>query len=695
MFIRLLTFLFVFSTYLSVNANSKQDSLLYELSVSSNLSEQQDLRNKLFWEYIYENPDSAYVFAKQGIEDCSKNDFHYQSMFNNLLGIYYYFIEDFNSAEIWYKSAIQYAEQANDTSQLARCLNNFAIIKDIQGNYQEAEDIYDRALQLHKKKGNIKQLAQSYGNLAVVQQTLGKYEEAIANHLYSIAVHDSLRNDEGKAFDYNNIGLIKRDQGKSNEAIEYYHKALDIFKKINLPVEEANVYVNIANIYAHKAVFDIAIDYYEKALSIYREKGAKASVGVCFINIAELQKNNKEWENAAKNLEDACVLFDSIGYHIKHFDALINYKVLATEQHNFSLADSLLKCAGELSAKYENQQMKGNFLFHCGMLEFAKGNFSDAKEYYQECLQIFKAQDRRTKLAKTYFNLAQCSLLEGNENEAIKLALKAKKASINSGVLKLQMEIENLLFQAYQKTERFRNSNLALSQYMVLKDSLLNAENIKQITAFQLKEDYNKQIELQQAKARESELLLRSKINHQIKLRNTVLFFLVVVTVLLVITYLEFSKKKKAHTLLVKKSDELAGLFYKKQNKAKKQPIVDDENRSVILKKLEKYLVAEKNFMKPGIRITDVAKKIKTNSTYLSQIINSEYDKNFNQLINEYRIREACIYIHNGEYTQLSIEGISKSVGFNNRTSFIHAFKKVNGVTPSFYINSLIQGESM
>ena len=71
---------------------------------------------------------------------------------------------------------------------------------------------------------------------------------------------------------------------------------------------------------------------------------------------------------------------------------------------------------------------------------------------------------------------------------------------------------------------------------------------------------------------------------------------------------------------------------------------------------------------------------------YVSQVINERYGANFNTLLNEYRIQEACKRINDPrKYGNYTMEAIANSVGFRSRTSFTQAFKKYTGLTPSEY----------
>ncbi|EPG75466.1 DNA-binding helix-turn-helix protein [Leptospira fainei serovar Hurstbridge str. BUT 6] len=74
----------------------------------------------------------------------------------------------------------------------------------------------------------------------------------------------------------------------------------------------------------------------------------------------------------------------------------------------------------------------------------------------------------------------------------------------------------------------------------------------------------------------------------------------------------------------------------------------------------------------------------------LSEFINSEYKKNFNQFVNEYRIKEACEQLL--EQKGRSVLTIALSVGFNSKSSFHSAFKNFTGMSPVEYRESRLKG---
>ncbi|RGN38253.1 AraC family transcriptional regulator [Bacteroides oleiciplenus] len=56
--------------------------------------------------------------------------------------------------------------------------------------------------------------------------------------------------------------------------------------------------------------------------------------------------------------------------------------------------------------------------------------------------------------------------------------------------------------------------------------------------------------------------------------------------------------------------------------------------------RVEKYLENEKPYLNPEFKITDMAKDLFSNRTYISAFINREYGMNFNRFINNYRLKE-------------------------------------------------------
>jgi AraC-like DNA-binding protein len=89
--------------------------------------------------------------------------------------------------------------------------------------------------------------------------------------------------------------------------------------------------------------------------------------------------------------------------------------------------------------------------------------------------------------------------------------------------------------------------------------------------------------------------------------------------------------------------------------------------------------------------LSDLAKKTGSSPHHVSQVINEKLGKNFFELLASYRIEKAKKILREDKTGKLTIEELSEIVGYNSKTAFNNAFKKLTGKTPSDfrkYVNS-------
>ena len=95
----------------------------------------------------------------------------------------------------------------------------------------------------------------------------------------------------------------------------------------------------------------------------------------------------------------------------------------------------------------------------------------------------------------------------------------------------------------------------------------------------------------------------------------------------------------------------------------------------------------------PEFSLAMLADAVGSNTKYVSWTINETYGKNIKTVLNEARVREACRRLADREhYANQTMQALYESVGYTNSTSFIRAFKKVNGMTPSEYQRARLRG---
>ena len=98
--------------------------------------------------------------------------------------------------------------------------------------------------------------------------------------------------------------------------------------------------------------------------------------------------------------------------------------------------------------------------------------------------------------------------------------------------------------------------------------------------------------------------------------------------------------------------------------------------------KIERLFVEEKLFLEPELTLNELAMKLKTNTSVISAAINQNFQKNFNDFVNEYRVEEFIKRVQYPENKHLTLLAIAFDCGFNSKATFNRAFKKFTGKSP-------------
>lgn len=88
----------------------------------------------------------------------------------------------------------------------------------------------------------------------------------------------------------------------------------------------------------------------------------------------------------------------------------------------------------------------------------------------------------------------------------------------------------------------------------------------------------------------------------------------------------------------------------------------------------------EKVYLKSTLTLNEVVQMLGTNRTYISNLVNNEFNLSFYQFVNKYRISETIRIF--SENPTLPHNEIAEKVGFNSMSSFIIAFKLHQQCTP-------------
>lgn len=110
-----------------------------------------------------------------------------------------------------------------------------------------------------------------------------------------------------------------------------------------------------------------------------------------------------------------------------------------------------------------------------------------------------------------------------------------------------------------------------------------------------------------------------------------------------------------------------------------------DETLRIWKETIDLFMSEERPYTNIGLTLNELAGMLKISPHLLSKIINEVYQKNFFDFINSYRIEAFKTRFEDPQNRQYTMLAIAFEVGFNSKTAFNRAFKKMTQQTPREY----------
>ncbi len=329
-------------------------------------------------------------------------------------------------------------------------------------------------------------------------------------------ISDSVSDLHQKAKSYNFRGTMLMDLGSYSKSAEYYFKALEIDEKLNDKSSIASDYGNLALVYESMKKYQLALDYVNKAMAIDKE-----------IN------DMKGYMNGMGNLSNI-------------------YSYLGDNKKALAYAFEFLKMA----EKEQNQTLIAGGLCNIGSLYDEIGENDKAIEYYQKAIVIGEELGNDELLIATGINVGNLYYDKEQYDKSI-TTLKPVLAKAEASDLKFAMgECYHILAADYKGKKDFAMAYDYLEKYYAVKDTLLNAENSRQVNDMSAKYEKDKQ-ELKISALEKEKQLSNQVIEKQNNFKNVLIIVVVLIIVLAIVLFRAFMNKQKANKLLESSNAEI------------------------------------------------------------------------------------------------------------------------------------------
>ncbi|NMR34386.1 helix-turn-helix domain-containing protein [Chryseobacterium aquaticum] len=417
--------------------------------------------------------------------------------------------------------------------------------------------------------------------------------------------------------------------------------------------------------YYHIGVVKSYLGYYEEALGIFKE---------C-IAFFETKTKGDIHENLIYN--------NTKGYLNSLHQAIICYQALGKPndvKRLLDLADiSTPKTKGFTLEKSYFKKSKGVF-------DFSNKNYSNAINNFNESLPGLLKVNDFTWISYVYFykgksytNLRKQELAVENYKKVDSIFNKHKFI-----LPELRNNYEELI--TYYRKKNSPENELYYTNQLLKVDSVISSD-FKYLSTRIYKDYDTKQL---------------IEVKENLEKTNSYGFVLLVISgvVIVFLGFMIFYRLRKQKQIQEKYNKLLIKIEEDKIAHPETEPLKFDQTKNVkldqnIVEKLLKDISnfeANEKFLEKGLTLKKLAEYFKTNTSYLSQVINEYKGSNFSVYINVLRINYATQKIYNDkEWRKYSIEHIASASGFSNRQSFSNIFLEINGIRPVDFIKKRIK----
>ena len=268
----------------------------------------------------------------------------------------------------------------------------------------------------------------------------------------------------------------------------------------------------------------------------------------------------------------------------------------------------------------------------------------------------------------------------GKRPEALKLLLEQEQFLRENKMTFELLEVLQLIKQHYEVDGNAVMAKEYSLLYFTTKDEFINKSRLGKMDEAKLN------IELEQTREKIQEMSYHQRL-------QTIVLWGVVIIALLVIAFLTLAyinSRRSQHKNQLLYERALAMLNAEEEKKAATPAVVRQDGPSegdlALLKKITQVMETSDEVYNEGFGVSRLAELVGSNAKAVSRIINDNKHCNFNTLLNDYRVKEACRRLLDKEqYGGLTIEAIGRSLGFKSRSNFASVFRGIIGINPSAF----------
>lgn len=356
--------------------------------------------------------------------------------------------------------------------------------------------------------------------------------EPMELYLDSVRILATKLNLKNKLYDAQfKAALFYHTTTRYSEALSHYQEAYTIAYTSNHKFNMARVLLNTGAIYMDSKDYVKALEKNQQAIPLYEKLGMKREVGSCYMNIAEVFMDLNQIDKAFPYLTLALGLFvdDSpnsrgvgvaneamgIAFMKANDQDLINFGVVPSQRFNHAL--EYFKKALPIAFIQDDPALAASINANIGELYGLLGDHAKAKQHFERVMDLDQKHDYYVTSSKNKIRYAEYFFLQKKYDAGLQMARSAVGIAHQYKIPGTLQNAYALISRIHEHTGKYDSAFLYFQQYVVIKDSLFNAEKEREITRKQLVLDF----EVKEKEYKYNKQLLDNELKQQILLAAT------------------------------------------------------------------------------------------------------------------------------------------------------------------------------
>lgn len=371
-----------------------------------------------------------------------------------------------------------------------------------------------QAYDIYKELDNPRGKARACYNLAYVFSIGGDLTEAERYGSLSLNFFEEAGDKRGMVNAYNVLSYFAQHSKDFKKALALIQQAIDIARSTNDTLPLADVTNSLGNIYKDMALFSQATDAYFEALSLWEARSDSSGISIAYGSIGLVYYFQKDWQRA---LEYCFKKVPVVSARNDLWELSKTYNTIAEIYNAKASHDSALIYFRK--GLQLNQQMNYPAMI-AGSYNFMASTFlllsqPDSAEFYINRTMTIASQIDDTDLVNYYITLGNVLKTRGKYSEALQNLLKAYSIGREKKFPMAVHDASILLSEIYNSTGRKDLAYKYLKEYYQIKDSISNADYLRQVTRMELQYDFDKKQKAAEYERMEEKIMHENQVRQQ------------------------------------------------------------------------------------------------------------------------------------------------------------------------------------